>query len=310
MEKILSIHFGTDRVYSTLTEFTDEGLELHDIASTDNSIDLENFDSDQSQLASQELEILLSELAPKASKISITLPSEEIFVTQIPGKKNISENELRQLIGLEIRQAYPNLQNNEFSAFVTPLKPKNDSSQNLLATIINKSIIEYFNNVVAPYNIPIENIDLCQLNAHNSFFYNYPEEKDKPAAFFDVQKNFVDISLVADEQPAYYNVVSMNDPVKIASICDNEISKFLENYVVFVDNAFFFGNGLTKEIFDIATNALNGIVMQTIRFNPFRMVKTSLDKRHQDYCSRSFHIYPSCIGASIKPKHTKIKVQL
>ncbi|NLO20140.1 MAG: hypothetical protein GX121_09780 [Ignavibacteria bacterium] len=308
MEKILSINFGTDRVYATLSQFTPKGLELLDIASTDSSFNLEDFESEKSQLASQELSIILEDLASQANKISISLPSEEILVTQIPGKKDISEDELKQLLGLEVRQAYPTLQYSQFTAFVTALKPKNDSSQNILAMIIRKSLIEYFDDLAAPYGLQVENIDICQFNAHNSFFYNYPEEKDKAAVFFDVQKQFVDISLVADGQPAYYNVVSINEPQKIASICDSEISKLLENHIVFVDNAFFFGTGLTKEIFDIAVNALNGVVMQTFRLNPFRMLITNLDERHQDYCARTFHVYPPCIGAAIKPRHSKIKV--
>jgi len=80
----------------------------------------------------------------------------------------------------------------------------------------------------------------------------------------------------------------------------------MTDYVPYVETAFFFGSGLTIDIYAQGENKLAEMMMTTARFNSFRLVTTSLEQRDKDYASRTAHIYPACIGAAIPPFHKSL----
>ncbi|HOK15156.1 MAG TPA: hypothetical protein PK007_09595, partial [Candidatus Kapabacteria bacterium] len=61
MSKTVSVFYNIDRTYVTLVEMKDDGLELLYLNATDNRIDLENIESDESMLGVQELSSILYE---------------------------------------------------------------------------------------------------------------------------------------------------------------------------------------------------------------------------------------------------------
>lgn len=305
MKRILSVFFNIDHTYLTVVEPTPKGLDLLYINSTDHPIDLENPEEDMSILAAQELDVILSDLPP-IDEVNITLPAENILLSQIPGTLDMDVHQLKQLVGLEIRQAYPKFTFEDFNSIVVGIGDRMDGKKMLIAEIIPKTIIETSEKLLAPLNKPIDRYDISQLNAHNALLYNYPEQREKAAALVNIQQQFIDISVILNGQPIYYSLVNFNSPDDINTICENEFNKIMTDYVAYVETAFFFGSGLNIDIYAKAENKLAEFLMTTTRLNAFRLVSTSLEQREKDYCSRTAHIYPACIGAAIPPFHKSL----
>lgn len=308
MKQTLSIYFGTDRTYLTVVEPKSTGLELVYINSTQGAIDLENIDDESSLLAAQELEVYLSELHGDIGRIAVTLPSDSVLVTHIPGKKDLSQEDIVKLVNLEIRQNYPQFNFDDFTPSVIPLAPRLDGKEMLLAVIIPRKEYTSCKELLSTLKVPITSIEISQMSAHNALLYNYPEEKDKTAAVLNIGKQFVDISVITKGQPIYYNLASFQDKNKIGDLCEDEFSKILSEYVEFIDSAYFFGSELTLDLLNKANETIMGLVMESKRLNAFRMMSCNLDNRTNEYCIRTAHIYPPCIGACIPSYHDKTKL--
>jgi hypothetical protein len=305
MKRILSVYFNIDRVYLTLFEITEKGLKLHYVNSTEAPLDLENPEDDASVLTMQELEILIQE-AGAADYLCVSLPAESVLISHIPGDLSMEEHRLKQLVGLEIRQAFPQFNFQDFSPLVVELGERMDGKKMLCAQIIPNKIIATVKQALAPAGIPISRYDASQFNSHSALLYNYPEQKDKAAALVSVQKQFVDLSVVKNGVPIYYSLVNFNSPDDIGPICESEFNKIMTDYVDYVETAFFCGVGLTTEIYQKAEAKLAEFLMTSVRLNAFKMVSSELEQREKEYCSRTAHIYPACVGAAIPPYHKSL----
>ncbi len=308
MSNILSVFFSSERVYLTFSRLSSKGLKLLNLNSTEFPIDLEDISSDNSTHAAQELEILISGLPEKIDRVTATISAENALVSQIPGDGSIAESDLKNLIRLEINQAFPTLNFNDFSANIYPLAPKKDGSKRMIAVIIPKKIFKSAKQVLKPCGRSIDNIEISQINAQNAFIFNYPELIEAPVALLGVDRQFVDISVVKDSAPVYYNLVRLPGASKLGEICKTEFEKILKDYAANIQSAYFFGPGLSKKILDQAQKEVAGLVMQSGRLNAFRMVSTELDDRDKQYCSRLLHIFPPCIGGSMTSYSERIKL--
>jgi hypothetical protein len=299
MERVLSAYFNTDRVYLAVFEPTEKGIDLAYINSTDHPVNPENMDGEMSLLAQKEFGVLLGELPENINKISVCLPTESVFISQIPGNGSLKQEEIKQLLHLEIRQTFPQYNNDDFISRVYQLAPRMDGKQMLIVEIIPKSVIKSIFHMFSNYNFQILNIDNSQFNAHNALLFNYPEESDKAAALLSVQSNFIDISVLKNGEPLYYNLVKFNDKTQFAAICEEEFGKLMTDYIDYIENAYFFGSGLNSELFETAKEILAGFLMTAKKLNSFRMISTGLPERYREYCARTAHIFPPCIGAAI-----------
>ena len=309
MKQILSVFFNTDRIYLTAVEPTAKGLILRYVNSTESYFDLENPQDDSSVLCSQELEIYLSEMNPDdIEKICVTIPAENVLVTQFPGMSGMTNDELRELVNLEIRQTYKLIDYDNFVSSVVPLMPRRDGKKMMLAAMIQKKIIATCKNMLLALNRPIDRIDIAQLNAHNSFLYNYPEHLINTVAIFGIQKQFIDVSLIVEGMPVCYYVVSMNAPSQLIEICSAELARLKREYAERLDCVYYFGLGLNQQIMTSLENASYEFTNQVGRMNAFRMMTTNLVKRDRDYCSRTAHVFPPCIGAAIPAYHDTILI--
>lgn len=308
MKPILSIFFNTDRTYLTLVEPKAGGLELVGINSTKYAIDLENPNDDLSKLGKNELYEILNEYNQSYSKIVCSIPATSVAISQVPGQGDMDSNKIAQLVGLEIRQTYPQFNYDDFASSVIPLEVRMDGKQMLLATIIPKKIYQAIKETLKPLKQPIDQIEISQINAHLAFLYNYPDERDKTVAFFNIQDQFVDVSCLLNGKPIYYNLNTYNKDKDIANICEAELTKLMSDYVAYVENAYFIGTGLTKDNLAVAQEILLGLVMSSGRLNPFRMMSTKLSDREKQYCARVQHIFAPCIGACIQPNYEHIKL--
>jgi len=306
--RILSVYFNTDKTYLTVIQPGAKGIEMTYVNSTEHQIDLENMDSLITQRGLDELQGLLDEVDGMADKLTVTIPPESVVVTQIPGDAKMKEDQLRKLIGLEIRHAYPQFNPEQFSSNIIPLANTSKNQNMMLAVIMPREIVKSCLTAFEKSNFDVENIEISQLNAHSAFMYNYPERADQNIIFVSVGEQFMDISVAYKGQPAYYNLLNLPDKSEIGAAFEEEFNNITANVADGIQAAFFFGNGLDKDIYLSLweTAMLLGIEVQ--RLNAFRMVTTELPERVRQYCSRTQHIFPPCIGGSFPAYHKRISL--
>jgi len=207
MSKTVSVFYNIDRTYVTLVEMKDDGLELLYLNATDNRIDLENIESDESMLGVQELSSILYEIGDDINRVSITLPADNVFVSKVPGDDDLSVQDIKKLVNFEIRQNFPQFTFEDFSTTVVPLAPMLNGKKMLLCVIVPNDILSTATQLLKDLNLPFVNsIDISQINAHNAFRYNYPELWDKNVVLASIQNKFIDISLSKNGVPGYYNL--------------------------------------------------------------------------------------------------------
>lgn len=308
MSKTISVFYNIDRTYVTYVEIKEDGLELLYLNSTENRIDLENLESDESLLGIQELSSILHEIGTDFNRISITLPAENVFVSKIPGDSNLSVHDVKRLVNFEIRQNFPQFTFDDFATTVVPLAPMLDGKNLLLCVIVPNDILANATQLVKDLGTHIHSIDISQLNAHNAFRYNYPELWDKNVVLASIQSKFIDISLSKNGMPGYYNLASFANPEQISEIVEKEFQKILNEAAETIDAVFFFGANLNKDLLMMCWETSMLLGLEAKRLNPFRMMKTQLGKREREYCSRTFHIYPPCVGGALPVYHQRIKL--
>lgn len=308
-EKTLSIFLNTDRIYLTGVRIDNNRAMLDYIESTNHHIDLENIDSDESKNGLKELESILSGLDFKPDRLTITLPAESIFITKFPAKSTYSKDQLRQLINLELRQAYPEFSYDNFKVMVTPLYAPKTKQESMIAMIILKSDVEFLSNYFAKFGLKINNFEISQLASYSTFMFNYPEMRDKTVMIIGYQGQFLDFTVHKNGQTLYYNINSISDVNQIGEATEKEYAKIQETTVDEVDAVYFYGSSLTRNItLSLWETGMVLGIMEAKRLNAFRMMGATLDKRHLEYCSRTFQIYPPCVGSGLKRWHTLINV--
>lgn len=309
MSKTLSIFFNTDRTYLSLVEKHEDGVELHYLNSTESRIDLENSQSVDSMEGARELNILFEELNKfEFSRVTLTMPAESVLVSKIPGSSNLSADEIKKLVNFEIRQNFPQFNFTEFAVSVTPLAKNNAKIEMMLCVIVPNDVLKAATNYIKPLGRNIDFIEISQLNAHSAFMYNYPELKDKNVALASIQDQFIDISLSKNGVPSYYNLASYSSPEQIGEVIEFEFQQILNSSADTIDAAFFFGNKLTKDVMMSCWETSMMLGIEAKRLNPFRMMRTNLTQREREYCSRTFQLYPACVGGSLPLYHKRIKL--
>jgi hypothetical protein len=304
----LSIFFSADHTYLTIVEDEPKGLKLKYIKSTSQKINLLNPSEESSISGKTELDEILSKLPYPVEQLVVTIPAENVLVSKFPGQEDISMNNLRKLVELEIKQNFPQFNYSDFSSTVVPLSPGLDGKQMMMGIIISKDVLASCTTLLKKLELPIKHIEISQLNTHSAYIYNYPEQADKTVAFFGIKNRFIDISVIQNKKPFYYNLVSYKDSKKICDICQNEFKLILSEYVKSVDLACFFGYGLNSDIFSEAKIKLADSGTSILRLNAFRMMSSDISNREKEYCSRTAHIYPPCIGGCIPFYHERIKL--
>ncbi len=307
MNLSLCVHYSFERIYLAVVGQTARGMSIEYINSTTNGIDLDNPNDKKSLGSVAELNAILADIDRDIRGIYITLPSEYVLVTQFPGKDNLSQSDIQKLINIEVKQAYPQYNSTDYTFNVIPLAPRLNGTKMMMAEIIPNMVFTNAKKLLAQVKAPVARIEISQFNAHNAFLYNYPEEKDSTVSFFSIQDRFVDVSVVKAGVPAYYNLLKFNDNSELSAIFEKEIDRIMTDYVEFIDAAYLFGSGLTRTIYDDSEALLSGMVMKTGRLNAFRMFGSSLSDREKEYCRKTYHIFPPCVGSALPPSHERLK---
>lgn len=308
-ERTLSIYLNTDRIYLVGVRVENNRAMLDYIESTDHHIDLENLQNEESKNALLALEKILSGLEFKPDKTTITLPAESIFITKFPAKSSYTKEQLRQLVNLELRQAYPKFNYDNFEVMVSPIYAPKSKKESMIGMIILKSDLEFIKSFFEKFNLKISNFEISQLAAYSSFMFNYPEMREKTIMIIGYQGKFLDFTVHQNGQTLYYNINSIDDPSLIGEATEKEYAKIQETAIDEVDACYFYGSSLTRNItLSLWETGMVLGIMEAKRLNPFRMMGTNLDKRHLEYCSRTFQIYPPCVGSGLKKWHTLINI--
>lgn len=308
MDTTLSVFFNIDRTFVIIADRTEKGLILKYVNSTNLPVDLEMPDRDDSAAGMAELQEILDSEKGGFDRVAVTLPAENAFITQFPAKEGLEKKDMIKLVKLELEQIFPNSNMKHFAVNVIPFEKDKNGNIRMMAVIISKNVLESVKNIFEPLGLGIDNIEIAQLNAHSSFIYNYPETKNDPVVFVNVQEKFLDISLIKDQKPYYYNLASYESNEQIGEVFENEFNKMTENNIDEVKAAYFFGSALTKDINMMCWETGMMLGIETKRLNPFRMVRSEVSQREQEYVARIFHLYPGPVGACIPPVHTKIKL--
>jgi len=307
-ENILSIFLNVDRTYLTGVCTGKKGLEVIYVNSTNNPIDLEILNENFDQPGVYELQELLKNLPFQPDKLTMSLPAESLFVTQFPGQANINQTELKALINLELRHNFPQFDIKDFTCTLLQMSPKLNGDVNIVAVVVQKATYRACTELVKNINLPIQKIEVSQLNAQNSLAYNYPEYKDKTIVIFGFQNNFIDISLISSRKTAYFQLRSYSSEAEIPGICKQEIEKILFENSEVIDSVMAYGISLTQQTLKGIREALHEFIPEVNRLNAFRMTSTSLEQRDKEYCIRTAHIFPSCIGSTLPEYHERLKL--
>lgn len=309
MKSAISVFFNIDRTYMAILSPHENSLSLDYVEATRKRIDLENIFDVNNDEGVIELREFINSVSNQINRVSVTIPAESVFVAQFPGKKGMDEDQLNKLVNLEIKQAYPQFNTDEFVSNVIPLEKRKNGMEMMLASIMQKDIVETCKEIFKDY-LPITNIEVSQMNAHTAFIYNYPESLEKTVMILGVQDQFIDVSIIKNSMPAYYNLLSFSDidKEKFGSIVEAEYKKVLNEVVDTIDGIYFFGTGLTKRVFLAGYNMANGLGVESGRLNAFRMVKPNVEERLKNYCKIMQHVFPPCVGAAIPAYHDRIRL--
>jgi len=309
MKSAISVFFNIDRTYLAILTPSENSLSLDYVDATRSHIDLENvFDVDGDK-GIIELREFIEKVRHKINRVSVTIPAESVFVSQFPGQKGMTEEQLSKLVSLEIKQAFPQYNTDEFVSNIIPLEKRMNGQEMMLASIMQKDIIDTCKEIFKDY-LPITNIEISQLNAHTAFLYNYPESLEKNIIILGVQDQFIDLSLLKNSKPAYYNLLSFSDSDKnkFGEIIENEYNKLLNDFINRIDGIYFFGAGLNKDLYFSGWEMASVLGLETGRLNAFRMVKANIEDRAKDYCKIMQHVFPPCVGAAIPSYHERIRL--
>lgn len=296
--KVHSIHFDIDQIFFTNLENTPNGLFLNyinSISSNDLSpIDLENINN-YPQITDELIRICLE--AGDADSIAITLPTESVLLSYIPGDINMESSQIKQMIELEINNSFPENSIDDFTIILYDFAEKMDGNKMMIAAIIPNIFLRNINNILAPVGLPISKINISQFANNNSLLYNYPEQKEKAVALLNFEKEYIDLTVMKYGKPIYLSKIYYDSTEEIATILEDEFNIIMTNYVDYVETAFFCGKYLTADILQRGEAKLAEFLMTGVRLNTFKMIRTNLEQREKDYCARTAHIYSSSIGA-------------
>ncbi|MCX7909701.1 MAG: hypothetical protein N2560_09345 [Ignavibacteria bacterium] len=307
MNSILSIFFSPERTYLALLEMTSNGLNLKNIGTTTDPIDLENIDNPSNEIPLKELYGLLNDFVEFTNIISVSIPMEYVILTQFPGRPNISTNEILSVINIEIRQQYPQFNTEEFPTHLFELMPRKEHTY-YLAAIIPKKIFQGIKTIANKVGKIVERIEISQISAHNSLLYNYPEEKSKIVGIFNISDKFIDYSIVRNQDFFAYNLIKYNSQEQIPNLIQQNFEKIAKELNITIDSLFFFGSHLNKVLLEKISLQLKNKVEKIQRLNPFRLVTSELDAPTKQLCARIAHHFAPCVGSILPEFHKRIKI--
>lgn len=298
-KRILSIYNSLHETYSVLVKNNPEGLSLDWISTINTPFEFDENDINFNENSISEFRSQFEDIQDRVDGVSIVFPAENIMVSQFPINADVAEEDVKSLLDIEIKKAYPKLDINDFAIDTIKLGNESNQQQKIMCIILPKLDIIRYEEFFSKYNKKIIATYVSQIAAANSFIYNYPELRSSVSVIVGIQGNFLDFTIVKNSKIIYYNLLSYQQNSDIPQSLTNEISKIksiIDNSIM--AGVFCYGEDLNEQLFREIEATLKDNAINTYKLNAFRMMRTNFNDREIDYCKRVSHIFPSVIGAS------------
>ena len=292
----LSLFIDVYRTYVTVTQCNNDTKGLLYINSTEYPLTTSTLANNLNTQGIEELQTLIRQLNYSIDEINVSLPNNHFVTTQIPYKDKMIGDELKELIELEIKYHYENTNIFNLNCILTPFFDNNKSPDYIFLTLFEKRINEILNDLFVG-NKKVNKILTSQFAALNSFIYNYPETSNDNVILYGIYENGLEISLLNKGKPVTIYYKSFDDTNNLLQVALDEYNNLRTDSPDTQYRVVAYGNRLTADILEKLDLSIGG--NNVGRLNAFRQYTTQLDDRTKKYCSRTAHIYPAVLGASL-----------
>ena len=297
--RILSIYNSLNYTYSSLVKNSTDGLELDWISTIDSPFYFEENDVNFDNKSIEQFKKQFEEIQDKVDGISVVFPAEMIMISQFPIDTTTNNENIKELLQIEIKKAYPALDIKDFEIKIYTLNYNPIQQQIMMCVMLPRIDILRYENFFSNYGKPIVSTGISQFSAANCFLYNYPEHRNSSSAIVGIQGNFLDFTIIENSNVLYYNLLSYQQESDIPQLLITEVTKVKETIVDDIKRGVYcYGEDLNNELFNEICESLSTIGISSNKLNAFRMMRTFFNKQEIEYCKRVTHIFPSVIGAS------------
>ncbi|MCX7879233.1 MAG: hypothetical protein N2517_01045 [Ignavibacteria bacterium] len=307
MNNTLAISCCLERLYIALVSQEEKGYDLKYLATTKNPLDLEFINNPLNEQSLDELFTLINQCPYNFDSVTFSIPVENAIITKIP-TQNITTTDVISLIEMEIKQIYSQYNPSEFPTYLYNMKSSSKDISWSLAIIIPKIIFQQTKAISKKLGIIVKRIEICQICAHNSLLYNYPEDFDKLVALVNIAEKFADFSCLKGRDLYFYTLIKFNDESELIQKTNETIRKLTEEFNSPISSVYLFGPSLTRitlRNFQSNLSLESGAIK---RLNPLRYFTTSLDEGGAQIAARIAHLLPPCIGSAIPNYHERTKI--
>lgn len=305
MKTTLAVYFGIDRTYAAIFCQNAQGIEVLHIGIFPQILQKPE---DIQAIAS----LLKKEFAPFSSMIQechFSIPIEKVFIYQLPPTAIENTEEIKAMLAHEIRQSLPDAVLSDFDIYIIPGSTPSVPAPYLLAILTEQAYVHMCKQALSIFNAPIKYAQNSQFAAHSAFAYNYPEYAEKTAVIFGVQEKFMDVSVIHNNQLAFYSLFGIPSQENFGSIAIKVMTSILPQYIPTPDIALLYSNGLEKQLMDILAE---GVTVPVSRLNAFRNIipAPTLTVSAITLCGKTAHLFPAVLGAILPPLQEKDCIRL
>ena len=300
MKRILSIFFNTDRTYVTKVLNSPDGLKLEYLNATNTPIDLDSLHSDEQTQAFDEIDQIILQAGIDFDNISIIFPADSLLISHMPSKKGITREEIMNLIGIELKRTFPNLNITNFQIQVFQLSENKSKINKQIAVVYQNNDLSVFEQYFLKYEKEINFPYVSQIAAANCFMYNYPELKVKNSAVVGIQNNYIDFCVISKGNLVYFGLENYISSDQIPMALETQIEKVMNEIVDDLGGGiYFYGRDVNQQTFINCWETSMIFGAEGKRLGTFRMLKSELEERDLEYTFKTAQYYAPCIGASI-----------
>lgn len=300
MKRILSIFFNTDRTYVTKVLNSPDGLKLEYLNATNTPIDLDSLHTDEQTQAFDEIDNIILQAGIDFDNISIVFPADSLLISHMPSKKGITREEIMDLIGIELKRTFPNLNITNFQIQVFQLSENKSKINKQIAVVYQNNDLNVFEQYFSKYGKEINFPYVSQIAAANCFMYNYPELRDKNAAIVGIQNNYIDFCVISKGNFVYFGLENYISIDGIPNALEKQIEKTINEIVDDLGGGiYFYGRDVNQQTFINCWETAMIFGAEGKRLGTFRMLKSELEDRDIEYTFKTAQHYAPCIGASI-----------
>ncbi|MDR0927942.1 MAG: hypothetical protein LBO69_09315 [Ignavibacteria bacterium] len=294
----VAIYFSKNKTLLSVLERTETAFYVHYVKSF-SAVDLNDITSEAASMAVFEIGDALENFIGQTSRVFVTVDTNYYTMTSIPGNVPIGSNEFSDLMNLEIRQTNPDASIDDYRIKLTQLPAGTGSPMNLVV-IISNAIVDAADAFIQNFGLRMTDINPIPFSAINTFTYNYPDNATHNCLLVNLYDPILGFAIISNNNLLGIEYVTLTKDASIAETIESKIDSIMQSHnITDLDAIYFFGDEINRDQYFVCWEV--GLIKggDSRRLNPFRMVKTNLEQRDQEYCARVFHQYVSCIGGAL-----------